>query len=73
MTGWICPKCGRCLAPDIKECPHCPAELGLPGDINKWIPVYPNYPSPWWSITPYTPYWAPNITTTTLKVDITNT
>jgi rubrerythrin len=21
--GWICPKCGRCLAPHIDSCPHC--------------------------------------------------
>lgn len=20
-TGWICPKCGRVLAPDMQECP----------------------------------------------------
>lgn len=21
--GWICPKCGRCLAPHVDSCPHC--------------------------------------------------
>lgn len=21
--GWICPKCGRCLAPHMDSCPHC--------------------------------------------------
>lgn len=21
--GWICPKCGRCLAPHVNSCPHC--------------------------------------------------
>jgi hypothetical protein len=23
MYGWICPKCGRCLAPHVNSCPHC--------------------------------------------------
>lgn len=22
-TGWICPKCGRCLAPHVDSCPYC--------------------------------------------------
>ena len=22
-VGWICPKCGRCLAPHVNSCPHC--------------------------------------------------
>ena len=22
--GWICPRCGRALAPDVKVCPACP-------------------------------------------------
>ena len=22
-TGWICPRCGRGLAPWVSECPHC--------------------------------------------------
>ena len=21
--GWICPRCGRALAPDMKVCPYC--------------------------------------------------
>lgn len=21
--GWICPKCGRCLAPHVDSCPYC--------------------------------------------------
>ena len=21
--GWICPKCGRCFAPSVTECPYC--------------------------------------------------
>ena len=23
MYGWICPKCGRVLAPHVDSCPHC--------------------------------------------------
>ena len=22
-VGWICPRCGRCLAPHVDSCPHC--------------------------------------------------
>lgn len=24
-VGWICPKCGRCYAPHVRECSHCNA------------------------------------------------
>ena len=24
--GWVCPKCGRVYAPDVKECEHCNQE-----------------------------------------------
>lgn len=34
--GWICPKCGRAVAPDQKTCPYCStiaADEGLaPGE-----------------------------------------
>ena len=23
QVGWICPKCGRCLAPHLNSCPYC--------------------------------------------------
>ena len=22
-VGWICPKCGRSVAPELKTCPYC--------------------------------------------------
>lgn len=22
-VGWVCPKCGRCYAPHVRECSHC--------------------------------------------------
>jgi uncharacterized OB-fold protein len=22
-TGWVCPKCGRVISPDLKTCPYC--------------------------------------------------
>jgi hypothetical protein len=25
-VGWICPKCGRCLAPHVDSCPYCSNE-----------------------------------------------
>lgn len=25
QIGWICPKCGRCLAPHVNSCPYCSA------------------------------------------------
>lgn len=27
--GWICPKCGSCLAPHVNSCPHCVAPTQL--------------------------------------------
>lgn len=32
MQGWQCPKCERCLSPDTKTCPFCPAKV-------EWVPI----------------------------------
>ena len=48
--GWVCPKCGKVLAPWVPEC-DCYKEHPLAGK-----PVYPNYdghpvyePAPYWT------------------------
>lgn len=32
--GWICPKCGRCLAPHVSSCPYCSGENSQLSTIN---------------------------------------
>ena len=34
MYGWICPKCGRCLAPHLDGCPYCNADNDQLSTIN---------------------------------------
>ena len=36
-TGWICPKCGKVYAPDVKECLNCNylANIKVSGQINQ--------------------------------------
>lgn len=34
-TGWMCPKCGKLYAPDVKECSDCNKELGITPSINQ--------------------------------------
>ena len=43
--GWICPVCGRGIAPTEKICP-CKGEKGW---VYPVYPIYPTYPIyPWW-------------------------
>lgn len=37
MKGWICPKCGKVYAPDVKECSNCNwlANITASGRINQ--------------------------------------
>lgn len=49
--GWLCPRCGKILAPWVKEC-DCSAGIVYP--YQPYIPYYPY-------TTPYTPnIWFPD-------------
>jgi hypothetical protein len=53
VNGWICPKCGKVYAPDVKECAEC--------NSKKWvtIPCSPlPYPVPYYPWPTY-PYYTP--------------
>ncbi len=49
--GWICPVCGRGVAPTEKTCP-CKGEEGWVHPVYPVYPIYPTYPTypfhPWW-------------------------
>ncbi len=54
--GWECPKCGRCYAPDVKECRHCakPCQPPIPESITIKITDPAGTPMPYrW----YQPIW----------------
>jgi uncharacterized OB-fold protein len=38
-TGWVCPKCGRVLAPWVSECPCGPTTQYFPGPGTTVTPV----------------------------------
>ena len=49
MQGWECPRCHRCYAPEVKECPHCLPTVEVspptPPLTQPWpYPWYPNWP-----------------------------
>ena len=47
--GWICPICGRGVAPNVKVCPCKSEPTYVPYPIYPWI--YPSYPEWWKKIT----------------------
>ena len=47
--GWICPICGRGVAPNVKVCPCKSEPMYVPYPIYPWI--YPSYPEWWKKIT----------------------
>ena len=57
--GWICPICGRGVAPNVKVCPCKSEPMYVPYPIYSWI--YPSYPEWWKKITVTS---KPNITYT---------
>ena len=51
--GWVCPKCTRCLSPDVLECPNC-------GPDGSEKCVRPNEPEkPHAPLKTSAPYWWP--------------
>jgi len=61
MNGWVCPKCGKVYAPDVKECAEC-NQRAIPMlypnypvypvyPTFPWYPQYPNYPTITWGNT----------------------
>ena len=70
--GWICPRCKKVNAPDVKQC-DCKQEkndfeelkkyIGEPEPIPQYYPDWPYkpYPYPYWTHYPYYYVW----TTTT--------
>lgn len=52
-TGWICPRCGKVNAPDIKQC-SCSGDGYFP---------YPIYSTPYYPV-PHKPWWEPPYTVT---------
>ena len=47
--GWICPICGRGVAPNVKVCPCKSEPMYVSYPIYPWI--YPSYPDWWKKIT----------------------
>ena len=47
--GWICPICGRGVAPNVKVCPCKSEPIYVSYPIYPWI--YPSYPEWWKKIT----------------------
>ena len=46
--GWECPRCHRCYAPSITQCPHCGGNYQGSGVIPP-LPPYPPYIVTWGS------------------------
>lgn len=55
-SGWVCPVCGRGVAPGV---PICPCQPGAPYNFPP-----PQYPEPWWKPlfppSEQVPWWNPN-------------
>jgi hypothetical protein len=46
MTGWICPKCGKVLAPHVQGCDACNSQMPLQPNV-PWTPYTPAPTYPW--------------------------
>lgn len=59
--GWECPRCHRCYAPSVTQCPHCGG--------TSWTPnPYPYTPTPY---QPYRVIWGSGSVTTSTDPYIT--
>ncbi len=75
MKGWECPKCGKGLAPWVKECdciqitkPALPNYDPWPGYIRP-TPTYPGpYDNGWWGIYPPWTIYCEGISDTTMVI-----
>jgi hypothetical protein len=50
-VGWICPRCGKVWAPDVKSCDCLTATIPLPKD--PFVPINPSVPYNPWNPDPY--------------------